>query len=266
MFKSDMSQLVVLKIGSKQLTTPQGKLDLNNMRQLVDQAMALSDQHGVRFVLVSSGAILCGSDVLGITAQTLPEKQAAAAVGQRLLMQEYAEFFSHRGRHVAQILLTKDCFEREDRQDHTKNTIFTLLEKGIVPIINENDTVAVDEIRFGDNDQLSSLVAGLIGAQILIMLSDIDGLYTQNPKQYPDAVLIPRIDAFTPETFTLVQDLPGLNSNGGMTSKLLAAQYATERGIDVVLANGRTPNILTDIFNGSAVCTRVAKHSHGGQG
>jgi glutamate 5-kinase len=174
-----------------------------------------------------------------------------------MLMKEYTNFFSLRGYGVGQILLTKDGFENETRRQNSKNTIFKLLEMGCIPIINENDSVAIDEIRFGDNDELSCSVAQLVGASILVMLTDIDGLFTANPKHTSEAVLVRTVEKIGDETFALIQDSANSKSRGGMKSKLMAASEASQAGIDVVIANGRRKGILHDIFFGHAIATFI---------
>ncbi len=229
------------------------------MRQLILQICAELGHKSRSIILVTSGAITCGAQALGITPASIPEKQAAASVGQILLMHEYSTFFSQKGYKIGQILLTKDCIEDEIRRKNTQNTIFTLLENGIIPIINENDSVSTDEIgtKFGDNDELSAGVAELVGAKSLILLTDIDGLYTANPKKDPSATLIPLLSKIDDATFNLVNDIDNGRSRGGMTSKLTFAKQASEAGISVVLANGKRPDVVKDIFEGKAVGTRV---------
>ena len=180
------SKTVVIKVGTNLLTTPEGKLDLNNLRDLTYQIADQINNHHKKVIMITSGSITCGSERLHLTAKTIPEKQAAAAVGQILLMREYLSFFGQKGLQAGQILLTKDGLENPTRSKNAVTTIKTLLKQKIIPIINENDSVATNEIknsRFGDNDELSYLVAKLIKVDLLVTLTDIDGLYTGNPKK-----------------------------------------------------------------------------------
>ena len=251
--------LTIIKIGTTTLTSPEGHLDLNNLRQLVYQ-MCQELSRGMRHLLVvTSGAITCGAAALALTAETIPEKQAAASVGQTLLMQEYRTFFGEKGISVGQILLTKDCTEDPIKKTHTQNTIFTLLAYDAVPIINENDSVATDEIgiKFGDNDELSCSVAQLVKAKDMIILSDTDGFYSANPKTHPEAQLIPELDIRSDHWLEMIEDIPNSKSRGGMTSKLTHAMVAVKAGTQVVIANGRRPHVLRDIFSGQAVGTRI---------
>ncbi len=245
-------QLVVIKIGTNLLTTSDRKLDVNHLRQLVLQVGALIQRGDTRVVLVSSGAITCGSEALGVIPVTIQDKQAAASVGQVLLMQEYSRWFNQLGMLVGQILLTKDGLEHPLASQNAINTIHCLLENRIIPIINENDSVATNEIgpKFGDNDELSSVVAQLLHADQLVLLSDVDGVYTHNPKTNADAIRIDRIPAITQEVLQLVQDIENGRSRGGMRSKLLAAQSAVMSGIRVIIADGRCPTVLTDLCLG----------------
>ncbi len=253
--------IYVIKIGTNTLTTPDASLDLNVMRHLVGQICDELDHKRASVVLVTSGAITCGAEAMQIRPTAIPERQAAASVGQILLMQEYGRFFSARGYMIGQILLTKDCLIDDCRKQNTTTTIFTLLAHGIVPIINENDSVATDEIgvKFGDNDELSSGVAQLVGARQLILLTDIEGLYTANPKTSDSAALIPVIEAVTDEVLALVQDVDNGRSRGGMLSKLNSAKQANEAGVSVVLANGRREDVIRDVLAGRSVGTRVGK-------
>ncbi len=258
-----MSAITVVKIGTNTLTTPDAQLDLNVMRHLVDQMAQIMLGGTTKIVLVTSGAITCGAEALKFRPQSISEKQAAAAVGQILLMREYAQFFGDKGISVGQILLTKDCTEDPIRKRNTENTIFTLLDQGILPIINENDSVATDEIgvKFGDNDELSASVAKLVHATQLILLTDIDGLFTANPKLDPTATLIREISDISDDTLGLIQEAPNGRSRGGMTSKLTCAKDVSDAGIEVVLANGRRANILRDIMDQRAIGTWIRRKS-----
>ena len=236
---------IVIKIGTNVLTTEDGQLDLNTLRALTHQVADHIKTNKQPVVIVTSGAITCGSERMGLKPQSIPEKQAAASVGQILLMNEYATFFGQKGLQVGQILLTKDCIEDPIKNKNTQNTISTLFVQGVLPIINENDSVATDEIgvKFGDNDELSCKVAQLLNAQKLVILTDIDGVFTANPKKDAGAELIQRLESVSEAVFAQVDDIQNTRSRGGMTSKLTYAKLATESGIDVVIANGKAKHI-----------------------
>jgi len=257
---AEKSKTIVIKIGTNILTTPKGTLDLNNLRDLISQISHQISKHKKEIIIVTSGAIICGAESLNLTAKTIPEKQAAASVGQILLMGEYLNFFWQKGIQIGQILLTKESLEHPTLHKNAYTTIAMLLKKGIVPIINENDSVATDEIgntRFGDNDQLSFLVSKLTHANMLIMLTDIDGLHTKNPKNNKDAKLISELDQITDDIINKIDDNPSHRSRGGMKSKLINAKKATENGISVVIASGYQKNIIQDIFTGKKVGTFI---------
>lgn len=255
-----MKPVVVVKIGTNLLTTDDMRLDLNNLRNLIYQLCDVYDQGHYDFVVVSSGAIACGAERMGIQPVSIPEKQAAASVGQSLLMQDYVRFFGLRGRPVGQILLTKDELENSIIKTNAINTLSHLLASGVVPVVNENDSIATNEIgpKFGDNDELSSVVARLINAERLILLSDIDGVFTDNPKENPNATLIPLLDGISDETLTVARDIAGGRSRGGMASKLAAARDASLAGIEVHIANGRSPNVIEMIQSGKQIGTKVS--------
>ena len=244
---------IVIKIGTNILTTPKNNLDLNNLRNLIQQISNERKSNNLQFIIVSSGAITCGAEKLKLSAtKTITDKQAAASVGQYLLMKEYGLFFGEFGINIGQILLTKDGLANEKYNQHAKTTIQTLLKKKIIPIINENDSVATDEIgvNFGDNDNLSSQVAQLIKAKKLIILTDIDGLYTDNPKENKKAQLIHKVKEVDPKIIKLANDnVSNKKSKGGMTSKIKAAKEASESGIEVTIANGRQDNILHQVLD-----------------
>jgi len=244
--------IVIVKIGTNLLTTAEGVLDLHAMRHFVSviSASFLAKTH--RMMLVTSGSITCGSRQMGMVPRSIPDRQAAASVGQILLMTEYSLSFLKYGITVGQILLTKDGFENDLRKHHAKNTIFTLLDYGVIPIINENDSVSTDEIgqKFGDNDQLSASVAELVRAKTLILLTDTDGVFTRNPKLYDDAELISKIECIDESILMGVEDVDNGRSRGGMKSKLLAAKRASDAGVDVYIANGRKEGVLSGLLAG----------------
>ena len=252
------SNIIVIKIGTNVLTTPEGKLDLNNLRHLIDQISHEINHKKRKVVIITSGAIACGSEALEITAKAIPEKQAAASIGQILLMHDYLNFFRQKGITIGQILLTKDATQNPTLAANSLNTINTLLKNNVVPIINENDAIATDEIRnlrFGDNDELSYLVSKLIKAHLLIILTDIDGLFTDNPKKNPQAKLISRVEKVDEKIYKLIKDVANNRSRGGMLSKISYAQKASQDQIPVIIANGYRSNIIRDIFLGKKVGT-----------
>ena len=242
---------LVVKIGSNILSAKEGGLDERRMRAIADDVCrALEAGHEV--AVVSSGAVAAGMSRLGIKGRPadIRLKQAAAAVGQSQLMWLYEKVFSGNGKKVAQILLTRDVFTDRARYINSKNTILTLIGLGVVPIINENDTVAMDEIRFGDNDQLAALVASLLGADRLMILSDVDGLYTADPRRDPGARLIPVVSEITREMEKTAGGVGSSVGTGGMYSKILAARIAMSAGISVNIINGRKSGLLMEVLQG----------------
>ena len=246
---------VVLKLGSAVLTAPDG---LN--RPLIERLVAESGslRGGEReFIIVSSGAIAAGCRKLGLSSPPsgIPQQQAVAAAGQSALMQVYEEAFAQIGLKVAQILLTHDDLESRQRFLNARNTLLTLLQWRVVPIINENDTVATDELKFGDNDNLAALICNLVGADLLILLTDTDGLFDRDPRQHPDAKLVHLVESFDAELEKAASSRAGALGRGGMGSKLQAAKKAAAAGLPSIIANGLTPGILTKIFAGEEVGT-----------
>lgn len=248
---------VVIKLGTSNITHKTGHLNIRHMEQMVKAISDLKNA-GHRVVLVSSGAIAMGVGKLGLSARPsdMPTKQAAAAVGQCELMYIYDKMFSEYNHVVAQILLTGSDIEHEDRRINFQNTVGRLLELGTLPIINENDTVATDEISVGDNDTLGAVVACAVRADLLVLLSDIDGLYTADPRRDPEARLLARVEAVTPQIEALAGDAGSALAVGGMATKLKAAKMTWEQGIDMVIANGARPELLYDIVAGRPVGTR----------
>lgn len=248
---------IVVKVGTSTLTHATGRL---NIRRVETLCRVLSDlkNAGHEIVLVSSGAIGMGVGKLSLKErpQDIPGKQAAAAVGQCELMYTYDKLFSEYNHTVAQILLTSSDIDHEERRSNIQNTLFRLLELDALPIINENDTVTTDEIVIGDNDTLSAVVAVTVRADLLVLLSDIDGLYTADPHKDPSARLIPRVEALTEEVLALGGGKGSALGTGGMATKLHAAQIATQAGIDMMIANGDRPERLYEIVEGQPVGTR----------
>ena len=252
---------IVVKVGTSTLAHAGGRL---NIRRVELMCKVLSDikNAGHQVILVSSGAIGMGAGKLGLPGRPgdMPGKQAAAAVGQCELMYTYDKLFSQYSHVVAQLLLTAEDIHHSGHSAHVKDCLERLLEWNALPIINENDAVAIDEIgihtTIGENDSLSAIVARLVDADLLVLLSDIDGLYTADPRKNPDAVLIPRVDAITEDILALAGGTGSSLGSGGMATKLRAAQIVMEAGIDMVITNGEQPDILYDIVDGKAVGTR----------
>jgi glutamate 5-kinase len=247
---------VVVKVGSGVLS--RGGISLHRPA-ITGLASALAGlrARGIEVVLVSSGAILAGMEALGLTERPrdLPLKQAAAAVGQSHLMRAYDEAFHPCGQRVAQILLTQEDLRHRGRYLNARNTFFTLLRLGVVPIVNENDTVAVREIQFGDNDTLSALVANLVEADLLVILTDTEGLFTADPRRDPSARLIPLVRPQDAVTSFCAEEAGSAASIGGMSSKVLAARRAATAGIPTVVASGLYPGVLDTILRGADVGT-----------
>lgn len=253
---------IVIKIGTSTLAHPTGHL---NIRRVEEICKVLSDikNAGHQVILVSSGAIGMGVGKLGLTSRPtdIPTKQAAAAVGQCELMYTYDKLFSEYNHTVAQLLITGDDVASEQRHQNFSNTINRLLELNVLPIINENDTVSTDEIVIGDNDTLAAIVAKSVGAQLLVLLSDIDGLYTADPHTAPDARLLHHVPALTGEILALAGLSRSGQGTGGMVTKLRAAELCMECGCAMVIANGKNPSNLYDILDGKNVGTRFGEVS-----
>lgn len=248
---------VVIKVGTSTLTHSTGRL---NIRRVETLCKVLSDikNAGHEVVLVSSGAIGMGVGKLKLQSrpQDMPGKQAAAAVGQCELMYVYDKLFSEYNHTAAQILLTGEDMRDEKRHGNFANTMLRLLEWGAIPVINENDTVATDEIAVGDNDTLSALVAASVKADLLVLLSDIDGLYTADPRTHADAALIPEVAELTPAILAAAGGRGSALGTGGMATKLTAASLCMEAGVDMIIMNGSRPAALYDVLAGEAVGTR----------
>ena len=248
---------IVIKVGSSTLTHSTGNLNIRRMEKL---CRILSDikNAGNEVILVTSGAVAMGVGKLSLKdrPRDIPSKQAVAAVGQCELMYTYDREFSEHNQVVAQILLDMYDVENEDRLKNFHNTMFRLLDLGALPIINENDTVATQELAIGDNDTLSAIVASSISADLLVILSDIEGLYTADPRKNPDAVLIPEVNGITPEIIRLAGGSGSSLGTGGMATKLKAAQIANDAGIDMIITNGANPEVLYEIIDGKAAGTK----------
>ena len=248
---------IAVKVGTSTLAHATGRL---NIRQVESLVKVLSDlkNAGHEIVLISSGAIGMGVGKLLLSERPtdIPTKQAAAAVGQCELMYTYDRLFAEYNHTVAQILLTREDVETSDRKENFHNTVFRLLELQALPIINENDTVATHEITLGDNDTLSAIVAANVRADLLVLLSDIDGLFTADPRKDPNAKLLTEVKELTPEILALAGGKGSNLGTGGMETKLRAAEIATEAGLTMVIANGADPKVLYDIVEGKQVGTR----------
>jgi len=247
---------IVVKVGTSSVTHATGKPNLYKIENLVRQ---LADLHnmGKEVILVTSGAIGTGAGKLGLPGKpkTMPEKQAAAAVGQGILMHIYEKFFAEYGVTVGQVLLTREDFADRKRFLNARNSLHTMLHFGVIPVINENDTVAVDEIKLGDNDNLSALVAALIDAELLVLLSDIEGLYSSDPRKDKNAMLIHEVTEITPEIEALSGGSGSKFGTGGMTTKIQAAKIAMHSGVTTVIANTEEKDIIRRILEGETVGT-----------
>ncbi len=248
---------VTIKVGTSTLAHPSGLLNIRRVEALC-RVMSDLKNAGHELVLVSSGAIGMGVGKLSLRERPsdIPTKQAAAAVGQCELMYTYDKLFSEYHHVVAQILVTAGDIELPQRRAHFHNTLFRLLELGVLPIVNENDTVATEEIVIGDNDTLAAEVAVSANAELLVILSDIDGLYTADPRTDLAARLIPCVPRLTPEIEALAGCAGSALGTGGMATKLRAARLTEQAGIEMVIANGADPSVLYRIFDGEPVGTR----------
>ncbi len=242
---------IVVKVGTSTLTYETGK---TNIRRMIKLCSVLADLHnaGLDVVLVTSGAIGVGVGKLGLgeKPQDIPGRQAAACVGQTELMFMYDKFFSEYGQKIGQLLVTKSDFEQPERRDNLSNAFQKLFEYGAIPVVNENDSVATEEIVYGDNDSLSAIVAVLTNADLLVILTDIDGLFDTNPNEDPDARLIPVVETITPEIEALCGGAGTSRGTGGMLTKVHAAKTATAAGIPVVVMNGSAPQDLYRVIDG----------------
>ncbi len=248
---------IVIKIGTSTLAHKSGLLNIRRVEELC-KVMSDLKNAGNEVILVSSGAIGMGAGKLSLSEKPadIPTKQAAAAVGQCELMYTYDKLFSEYNHTVAQILITGEDIEHSERKVNFENTMCRLLTLGAIPIINENDSIATDEIVIGDNDTLGAIVATAINADLLILLSDIDGLFTADPRKDKNAVLLSRITEITPEIEEMTGGAGSTFGTGGMATKIKAAKIATDAGIDMIIANGKEPKVLYDIVEGKPVGTR----------
>ncbi len=256
----------VVKIGSSLLTDSKGELDPTAFRRLASDIAALTHQNK-KVILVSSGAVACGMAKLGLKRKPreISQKQAIAAVGQSVLMNHYEKVFAKKGLGIAQILLTREDLSHRHRYLNARHAIAEILQFGLIPIINENDTVSVEEIRFGDNDNLSALVTNVVEADLLVILTDRDGLYTADPRTHPEAERIPLLKDITDEVRGLAKDTQRLGSTGGMITKLEAAQKAAYFGIPTLIASGHTKNGLKRLALGEDLGTLILAQNESAQ-
>lgn len=251
-----MGKRIAVKIGTSSLTQKNGGIDRDKLTSVVSQAASLiNDGHSV--ILISSGAIAAGFSSLGYATRptTIAGKQAAASVGQGLLMEEYNRAFSEYGIVCAQILLTRDDFTDRRRYKNAFSALELLIKNGAVPVINENDTVAIEEIKLGDNDTLAAQVAAMLHADTLIMLTDIDGMYDKNPREYPDARRIKEVAHITEEMERAAGGKGSSNGTGGMITKLKGARLATHAGVTVVICSAAEDNVLQRVVGGEELGT-----------
>jgi len=255
---------IVVKVGSSTLThVGTGSLDLLKLERLVRVLTDLQNQ-GKDVILVSSGAIAAGREALGLTRRpTLTrEKQACAAVGQARLMMIYQKLFAEYNQPAAQVLMTKYTMLDDVSRENARNTFDELLRMGVIPIVNENDTVSTDEIEFGDNDTLSAIVAALVEADLLILMSDIDGLFTDDPNRNPEAELISRVDTLTEEILRMGKGAASDLGTGGMATKISAARIATDAGADMLIVNGKEVYVIQELMEGQEVGTLFCAHQN----
>ena len=247
---------IVVKVGTSTITYANGKRNFSQIDRLARELSDLQNQ-GKEMILVSSGAVAVGVDRLGLPAKpsTIPGKQACAAVGQGVLMHTYEKLFADYGQIVAQVLITRTEAIDRHRYTNCRNTFMTLLQQGVIPIVNENDVVALDELKIGDNDNMSALVAGIVDADLVIILSDIDGLYTANPATHPDATLVHTVQEITPEVEASAGGVGSSRGTGGMATKIQAAKAATNSGIQLVIASGTEKNAIPRILQGEEIGT-----------
>lgn len=260
---------IVIKIGTTSITYRNGNINLKKMEKL---ARVLTDlkNSGKEIVLVSSGAIGAGMNKLGMTRKPveLKERQATAAVGQALLMQLYQKFFNEYNQTIAQLLLTKDVITDDIKRKNTENTLNTLIDMGVIPIANENDSVSTDEIegnKIGDNDTLSAMVAILVKADVLLMLSDIDGLYDSSPSDNPNAKLISNVDVIDENIYKIAGDSKSIIGTGGMYTKIKAAENLMNQGIHTVIASGENVDLIYNILEGEVIGTFFSTKMKGGE-
>ncbi len=248
---------VVIKIGSSSIThTKTGHISLQKLDHFVRQVSDLKNA-GKEVIVVTSGAQAVGISSLNLDVKPskLEEKQAVAAVGQASLMMIYQKLFREYNHHVGQVLITKEIIDDKSRYQNAKNTLRALLRMNVIPIVNENDTVSTEEIEFGDNDRLSATVAIIAEAELLILLSDIDGLYNEDPKDNKDARIIDSVNEINEDIYNMAGVSKSKTGTGGMLTKLMAAEMANNEGIDMIIANASTPYVIQKIYDGEIIGT-----------
>lgn len=246
---------IVIKVGSSTLAYPTGHLNIRKCQHLIE-VMSDIKNSGREVIFVTSGAQGVGAAQAGLPCKPadMPGKQACAAIGQSELMTFYSETFGKYNHKVAQLLLTRDVISNKERKTNVINTFNRLFEMGVIPIINANDAISIKQLDFDENDTLSAIVASLCEADLLVMLTDVDGLYNGDPKK-PDSKLIPVVEKITPEIIAAAQGAGSALGTGGMLTKIEAAQIATEAGIDTVIIGNQDPDLLYELFEGEPVCT-----------
>ena len=255
---------VVVKVGTSTITRPAGGSNLARMEEIAREISALADE-GREMVLVTSGAIAAGMNRMGLKTRPkdVSKRQALAAVGQGVLMHLYETMFASYGQTTGQVLLTKENSLRHNQYTNSRNALLAMISMGVVPVVNENDAVSVDELKIGDNDTLSATVASLVDADALIILSDVDGLYTANPQEHPDAELISEVREVTPEIEALAGGAGTEGGTGGMVTKLAAAKIAMSAGVTMVIARGDRFGVIREALEGENVGTVFfAKDAH----
>lgn len=259
MAQKTTTKIFVVKIGTSVLTNEKGNLDPDIVKEIAAE-VAEARKKGFGVIIVTSGAIVVGMQLshLSKRPEYLPEIQACAAIGQAQLMKIYDDYFRRLNLMTAQVLLTQDDINNRARYLNARNTLLALLKKEVIPIVNENDTVSTEEIKFGDNDRLSSLVANLIEADKLIILSDVDGLYRFDRKEKTKKELVHKVERITEEIEMMAEDKRSRFGVGGMSTKLQAAKMATNAGIECILVNGKRKGVITDVLAGKAVGTLFA--------
>ncbi|MBQ9633941.1 MAG: glutamate 5-kinase [Schwartzia sp.] len=255
---------VVVKVGTSTITRPTGGSNLVRMEEIAREIAGLADE-GREMVLVTSGAIAAGMNRMGLKTRPkdVSKRQALAAVGQGVLMHLYETMFASYGQTAGQVLLTKENSVRHNQYTNSRNALLAMIAMGVVPVVNENDAVSVDELKIGDNDTLSATVASLVDADALIILSDVDGLYTANPQERPDAKLISEVREVTPEIENLAGGAGTEGGTGGMVTKLAAAKIAMSAGVTMVIARGDRFGVMREVLEGKSVGTVFfAKDAH----
>ena len=257
----EQKKIMVVKIGSSTLVTGEGKLDTAYLATLASQISGLR-QRGWSPIIVTSGAVACGLEALGISMRPsdTPSLQAAASVGTNILVSSYARAFKAHDMLTSLVLITRQVTADREQYLHVRDTLERLLDLEVVPLINENDTVSTHEIQFGDNDRLSAIVAALIGADLLILMSDIDGLYSKDPHKNPDARFIGLVEEITPELIGMGGGSGSDVGTGGMAAKLAAARIATDSGSDMIICNADDVNVIHELVNGEEKGTLFLAH------